>query len=281
MAQLVRTILRHQTVLLRTQFRPISVCSVQFNQENRKKNDSASSITTSSATDNADISTDVRPIGERIKENTKTASYLGVIVVGVAVTGVLIFAVCRELWSSSSSNSVYSAALKACIDDPRVQDSLGSPIKGYGEESRRRRRQHVAHTVVARNDEPFMKMHFYIQGIRNKATVQLEKRLVRTPFTFQHCASDLFSRIFFQLFITNDLTLQSDGKYRYFFVQLDHFPNTTIIIEDNRLIMDEPEYTNINWHSQNWNWQFSNGLVKICSICYIVIAFFQIIFFLK
>lgn len=207
MALLVRTVLRHQTkslsVLLRTQFRPISVCSVQFNQENRKKNDS---ITTSSATGNADISTDVRPIGERIKENTKTASYLGVIVVGVAVTGVLIFAVCRELWSSTSSNSVYSAALKTCIDDPRVQDSLGSPIKGYGEESRRRRRQHVAHTVVARNDQPFMKMHFYIQGIRNKATVQLEKRLVRTPFALRHRASDSFSRILFQLFNTNDLT---------------------------------------------------------------------------
>lgn len=186
MALLVRTILRHQTkslsVLLRTQFRPISVCSAQFNQENRKKNDSV--VTKPSATNNADISTDVRPIGERIKENTKTASYLGVIVVGVAVTGVLIFAVCRELWSSTSSNSIYSAALKACIDDPRVQDSLGSPIKGYGEESRRRRRQHVAHKVVERNAQPFMQMHFYIQGIRNKATVQLEKRLVCTPFAW-------------------------------------------------------------------------------------------------
>lgn len=186
MALLVRTILRHQTKilpgLLHTHFRPISVCSLQFSQENRKKNDLASAITKSSATNNADISTDVRPIGERIKENTKTASYMGVILVGVAVTGVLIFAVGRELWSSTSSNSIYSAALKACIDDPRVQDSLGSPIKGYGEESRRRRRQHVAHTVVERNGQPFMQMHFYIQGIRNKATVQLEKRLVCTPF---------------------------------------------------------------------------------------------------
>lgn len=63
-----------------------------------------------------DVSTDVRPLGERIKENTKTASYMGVIVLGVTVTGALMFAIFRELWSSNSSNSVYSAALERCIN---------------------------------------------------------------------------------------------------------------------------------------------------------------------
>lgn len=59
-----------------------------------------------------------------------------------------------------------------------MQDALGAPIKGFGEESRRGRRQHVAHQLFDRNGTNHMAMQFYIQGIRNKATVKLEKNLV-------------------------------------------------------------------------------------------------------
>lgn len=64
------------------------------------------------------------------------------------------------------------------FQNTRIQDLLGTPIKGYGEETRRRRRQHVAHSLYERNGKKFIRMQFYIQGIRNKATVQLEKDLV-------------------------------------------------------------------------------------------------------
>lgn len=52
-----------------------------------------------------------------------------------------------------------------------------------------------------------MRLTFHIQGIRNKATVQCDMR-------------------------QND-----NGKYdyRYLLVQLDNYPHSTIIIEDNRL----------------------------------------------
>lgn len=70
------------------------------------------------------------------------------------------------------------------MKDTRVQDVLGNPIKGYGEESRRRRRQHVAHSIHERNGKRCIRMQFYIQGTRNKATVQLEKDLVRISFDF-------------------------------------------------------------------------------------------------
>lgn len=182
MSLLLRTVLKHHSnglsCLLRTKFRPVSISAIKLNAANHQQRENSSAVTKSSASSNADVSTDVRPLGERVKENTKTASYMGVILIGVTVTGVLIFAVFRELFSSDSSNSVYSAALTICVDDPRIQDALGAPIKGYGEETRRRRRQHVAHLLVERHGEKFMQMQFYIQGIRNKATVQLEKRLV-------------------------------------------------------------------------------------------------------
>ncbi len=125
-----------------------------------------------------DITTDVKPIGERIKENTKTASYMGVIVLGVGVTGALFYTVLKELWSSNSPNNIYSAALDRCVNDTRIQDQLGAPIKGFGEETRRGRRQHVAHSIFERNGIPHMRMQFYIQGIRNKATVHLEMKQV-------------------------------------------------------------------------------------------------------
>lgn len=70
----------------------------------------------SKANPSSDVSTDVRPLGEKIKETTKTASYMGVILVGVGVTGIIFYYVFRELFSSKSPNSIYSAALEKCID---------------------------------------------------------------------------------------------------------------------------------------------------------------------
>ncbi|XP_055592193.1 mitochondrial import inner membrane translocase subunit Tim21 isoform X2 [Uranotaenia lowii] len=157
-----------------------------------------------------DVSTDVRPIGERVKENTKTASYMGVILLGVGVTGILFYAIFRELFSSNSPNNIYTEALERIQHENRVKDALGAPIKGFGEESRRGRRNHVAHTSYVRDGVQYIRMQFYVQGIRNKATVHLEKKM-------------------------ND---SGDYEYRYLFVQLDYYPHTTIILEDNRLQQD-------------------------------------------
>lgn len=78
-----------------------------------------------------------------------------------------------------SESFCYKYFKVSCIfKDPRVQDSLGAPIKGFGEESRRGRRQHVAHSSFDRNGVPHIRMRFYVQGIRNKATVHLESRRV-------------------------------------------------------------------------------------------------------
>lgn len=79
-----------------------------------KQSTASSSLATK--TDHGDISTDVKPLGEKIKENTKTASYMGVILIGVGVTGIMFYAIFRELFSSNSSNSVYSRALERCIN---------------------------------------------------------------------------------------------------------------------------------------------------------------------
>ncbi|CAG4944274.1 unnamed protein product [Colias eurytheme] len=164
-----------------------------------------------SSQDRGDVSTDVRPLGEKIKETTKTVSYTGIILVGVGVTGVIFYYVFRELFSSNSPNSIYSVALEKCKNDPRVEDALGAPIKGYGEETTRRRRTHVSHAVYEKNGVKHMRMRFYIKGIRNKAVVEL------------------------------DMQQNEYGNYmcRYLLVQLDDYSGKTFIIEDNRAELDK------------------------------------------
>ena len=78
-----------------------------------------------------------------MKENTKSAWYLSVILGGLGVTAIMFYAIFRELFSSKSPNSVYDQAVNRCMQDTRVSDCLGEPIKAYGEETRRGRRGHV------------------------------------------------------------------------------------------------------------------------------------------
>ncbi|CAG9566739.1 unnamed protein product [Danaus chrysippus] len=159
----------------------------------------------------SDVSTDVRPVGEKIKEATKTASYTGIILVGVGVTGVIFYYVFRELFSSNSPNSIYSVALEKCKNDPDVEHALGPPIIGYGEETSRRRRTHVSHAVYEKDGVKHMRMRFYIKGMRNKGVVEL------------------------------DMKQNEYGNYqcRYLLVQLNDYSGKTFIIEDNRATLDQ------------------------------------------
>lgn len=65
-----------------------------------------------SAAEQSAVSADVRPLGEKIKENTKTVTYLTVILLGIGVTAVMMWSIGQELLSSTSPNGVYSAAFE-------------------------------------------------------------------------------------------------------------------------------------------------------------------------
>ncbi|XP_073821105.1 mitochondrial import inner membrane translocase subunit Tim21 [Musca autumnalis] len=197
-------------------FNKIVKCSYQ----QKTKDDGNTSLQVGQEGRSSQVSTDVRPL-EKIKETTKTASYTAVILAGIGVTAVMFWAIFRELFSSSSPNNIYSEALEKVKEDYRVQDAIGAPIKGYGEESRRGRRQHVMHTAFERNGVPHIRMKFYVQGLRNKGTVHLETKE----------------------------NAQGKMEYRYLFVQLDHYPNTTIVLEDNRAFDSVPSSTSLESNS--------------------------------
>lgn len=81
------------------------------------------------------------------------------------------------------------------MQDPRIEDALGAPIKGYGEETTRRRRTHVSHAVYEKDGIKYMRMRFYIKGIRNKAIVEVDMKQVNIFINF------LVARFSYSIFI--------------------------------------------------------------------------------
>ncbi|KAK8753743.1 hypothetical protein OTU49_001408, partial [Cherax quadricarinatus] len=94
------------------------------------------------------VKADSGSFGQKAKEATRTTYYTTVVVLGVGVTGLMMYAIFKELLSSFSPQTVYSAAVEKCISHPRVIDFLGDSVKSYGEESRRGRRQHIRHLLA-------------------------------------------------------------------------------------------------------------------------------------
>lgn len=118
---LLRQIIQNQqnlllkTLLQQQQINRISPYAVW--QQNSKRTKTSQELQPRrSGAGRTDVSSDVRPLGEKIKENTKTASYTAIILAGVGVTAVMFWAIFRELFSSSSPNNIYSNALERVIE---------------------------------------------------------------------------------------------------------------------------------------------------------------------
>lgn len=146
---------------------------------------------------------------QKVKEAGRDFTYLIVVLIGLGVTGGLLYVVFQELFSSSSPNKIYGKAFNKVRLDPEVIGAFGEPIKCYGETTRRGRRQQVSHVEYLKDGLKHMRLKFYIEGSEPglKGTVHSESK--ENPET---------------------------GKYefRYIFVDIDTYPRRTIIVEDNR-----------------------------------------------
>ncbi|KAE8598232.1 hypothetical protein XENTR_v10016761 [Xenopus tropicalis] len=145
----------------------------------------------------------------KVKEAGRDFTYFIVVLIGIGVTGGLFYVVFEELFSSSSPSKIYGEALEKCRSHPEVIGAFGEPIKGYGETTRRGRRQHVSHMEYVKDGIKCMRLKFYIEGLepRKQGTVHTEVK--ENP---------------------------ESGKYefQYIFVEIDTYPRRTIVIEDNR-----------------------------------------------
>jgi len=127
----------------------------------------------------------------------------------MALVGGTIF---KELFSSNSVNSLYDRAVKQCLEDERVQNHLGEPIKAFGEErGGRRGRNRVAQLAYTDSaGRAGVRLQFYLQGVRNRATVELDSRA------------------------------DSSGSFhtRYLIVRVEDLLRNTVLLEDNRAAME-------------------------------------------
>jgi len=183
------------------------LCRSIFIPSRYKSQSTSKAVTKSDANNHSQLDVNVKSTGERIKETGKSASYLGVILLGVGITGTLMYAVFRELFSSNSPNNIYTAAVKKCLANTKVEDKLGAPISAYGAETRRGRRQHPSYNgFIGQDGRKHIRMVFYLKGTFQKGTAHLEM-------------------------IEND-----SGTFEclYLLVECNDLLNSVITVEDNR-----------------------------------------------
>lgn len=97
---------------------------------------------------------------------TEGASYSLIILAGLGVAGAAAYAVFKELIFEPKEYKIFNKALKRIQDDGQVRVRIGSPITGYGQESRNRAaRQRIPNRVYT--DEfgiEHVEVNFYIRG---------------------------------------------------------------------------------------------------------------------
>eukprot|EP00064_Thunnus_orientalis_P009118 superscaffoldBa00001138_g9141 len=115
---------------------------------------------------------------QKVKDAGRDFTYLIVVLIGLGVTGGLLYVVFQELFSTSSPNKIYGKAFDKVRLHPEVIGAFGEPIKCYGETTRRGRRQQVSHLEYLKDGLKHMRLKFYIEGSEpgRKGTVHSESK---------------------------------------------------------------------------------------------------------
>ncbi|KAK2580773.1 hypothetical protein KPH14_011508 [Odynerus spinipes] len=133
---------------------------------------------------------------EVVKKNTASAGYLVFIAISIAFSGYLFYFIFHELFSSNSPLGIYNRALERCQKDTKVLDALGEPIKVYGEGTRRR--NHFSHGFFVKDNMKYLRLKFYMEGLRRRGTVYVEAKDVSGNYELTYIymkLDDIFGRI--------------------------------------------------------------------------------------
>ncbi|CAJ0931258.1 unnamed protein product, partial [Mesorhabditis belari] len=134
-------------------------------------------------------------------------TFLYVIVAGsIGLLGTFAYFLFEEFFAQDSPQYIFSKALDLVRSDYRCADLFGNTIKGFGEETSRGRRRHVAHHKYEKDGNERIRVKFHLKGDLGEGTCQVEKE-------------------------------KKDGEwiYRFLFVETKGgHPRTTHILIDNR-----------------------------------------------
>lgn len=139
----------------------------------------------------------VRPMG--VIEGT---SYTVLIVAGLAFAAAVVWAVVNELLIQPREYTCYNITLKRLQEDPRVTVRLGTPISGYGQETRNRQaRQRIPHrTFTDQHGVERTQVQFFARGPSGNARVsaemyQDEKKVWQYAFLYVEVDSPVPQRV--------------------------------------------------------------------------------------
>ncbi|PSS24112.1 Mitochondrial import inner membrane translocase [Actinidia chinensis var. chinensis] len=107
---------------------------------------------------------------------TEGASYSVIILAGLGIAAAAAYAVFKELIFEPKEYKIFGKALERIQNDSQVRVRIGSPITGYGQESRNRAaRQRIPHRTWTDEDGiEHVEVNFYIRGPHGAGKVYTE-----------------------------------------------------------------------------------------------------------
>ncbi|EYC43751.1 hypothetical protein Y032_0481g2246 [Ancylostoma ceylanicum] len=141
----------------------------------------------------------------KVAEKASNTFLYAAVAAAVGMLGVFVYLLAGEFFAEDSPQKIYSSALALVREDGRCQDLFGSTIAGFGEETSRGRRRHVAHHKYEKDGRQRIRVLFHLKGERDEGIAQAEME-------------------------------QRDGEWqwRFLYVETKRRPKTTHVLIDNR-----------------------------------------------
>uniref|UniRef100_A0AC34PWT2 Mitochondrial import inner membrane translocase subunit Tim21 n=1 Tax=Panagrolaimus sp. JU765 TaxID=591449 RepID=A0AC34PWT2_9BILA len=112
---------------------------------------------------------------QKVKKKAENTFYYVVFFGSVVALGALGYYFIEQFLAPDSPQTIYSKALKLVRQDDRCEDLYGPAIKGFGEDTGRGRRRHIAnHRWMTKDGEERVRIMFHVKGERHTGKVFAE-----------------------------------------------------------------------------------------------------------
>ncbi|MFH4973323.1 hypothetical protein AB6A40_000032 [Gnathostoma spinigerum] len=143
---------------------------------------------------------------EKVKQRAENTFFYVILAASVAVLGTFCYLLFDQFFASDSPQAIYSSALALIRGDDTCENIFGHPIAGFGEETARGRRRHVANQKYVKDGRERIRVVFHVKGSKHEGIAQAEKELV-----------------------------DGSWEWRFLLVQTREIPPRTHILIDNRM----------------------------------------------
>ncbi|RCN38159.1 hypothetical protein ANCCAN_15929 [Ancylostoma caninum] len=99
----------------------------------------------------------------KVAEKASNTFLYAAVAAAVGMLGVFVYLLAGEFFAEDSPQKIYSSALALVREDGRCQDLFGPKIAGFGEETSRGRRRHVAHHKYEKDGRQRIRVLFHLK----------------------------------------------------------------------------------------------------------------------